>query len=147
MTPGTISKAVVTERTLWIRKMLQGLRSLPLASQGEFLAEDRNVAAAESYLRRALEALHDLGRHLLAKGFGQPATEYKAVASGLEQRQVLQKSEADLMRKMAGYRNRMVHFYSEITPGELYQICTAHLHEVEDLLEVLLTWLKDHQPE
>jgi len=35
-------------------------------------SDPRNVASAESYLRRGLEALLDLGRHLLAKGFAWP---------------------------------------------------------------------------
>lgn len=34
------------------------------------------VAAGESFLRRALEVLLDLGRHVLAKGFGRVVPEY-----------------------------------------------------------------------
>lgn len=147
MTPGQLNRTVIAERTVWIRQMLQGIRELPLNSLDDFLADSRNVAAAESYLRRALEALHDLGRHVLAKGFGEPATEYKAVASGLEKRKVLAAEQGDLMRKMAGYRNRMVHFYSEITPAELYQICSAHLGEVEEVLSALLDWFKEQSPD
>ncbi len=47
-------------------RMLDGMASLPLGSEAELLADPRMVAAGESYLRRALEALFDLGRHLLA---------------------------------------------------------------------------------
>ncbi len=31
------------------------------------LSDRRNPAAAESYLRRSLEAIFDIGRHILAK--------------------------------------------------------------------------------
>lgn len=37
------------------------------------------MAAADSYLRRALEALMDLGRHILGKGLGRAASEYREV--------------------------------------------------------------------
>ena len=49
-----------------------GVGSLPLADLQAFTADPRMVATAgDSYLRRALEALLDLGRHVLAKGFGR----------------------------------------------------------------------------
>jgi len=32
---------------------------------------------------------------------------------------------------MAGYRDRLVHFYEEITPKELYQIVTGDLGDLE----------------
>ena len=41
------------------------------------------VWAAESCLRRALEALLDVGRHILAGGFGRGVSEYGQIASGL----------------------------------------------------------------
>ena len=40
----------------------------------------RNPAAAESFLRRAIEALLDAARHLLAKGHGPAGLEYRDVA-------------------------------------------------------------------
>jgi len=85
MNPG-LQEKVITERVAWIREMLAGIRSLPLASYEEFVSDRRNIAAAESYLRRALEALLDLGRHLLAKGFALAVSEYRETPSGFRRR-------------------------------------------------------------
>jgi len=145
MTPSKINKEVVTQRVSWILQMIEAMRELPLQNQTEFLKDRRNVASAESYLRRALEALLDLGRHILAKGFGYPATEYKDVARGLLEKTVLPQEEAALLNKMAGYRNRMVHFYHEITPKELYEICRYHLDEIKQVLDKLIEWLKENR--
>lgn len=49
----------VAERSEWVREMLERIRSLPLDSVESFTADPRNVDAAESCLRRALEALLD----------------------------------------------------------------------------------------
>jgi uncharacterized protein with HEPN domain len=46
---------------------------------------------------------------------------------------------------MAGYRNRMVHFYHEITPEELHEICLYHLNEIKLLTDKLVQWTKEHQ--
>jgi uncharacterized protein YutE (UPF0331/DUF86 family) len=88
--------------------MMDSLKDLHLEEKAAFLSDRHKIAAAESYLRRALEALFDIGRHILAKRFTYPATEYKEIAKGLSDKEVLIEKETELMRRMAGYRNRMV---------------------------------------
>jgi len=61
------------------------------------------------------------------------------------EKEVLRKKEADLLTKMAGYRNRMTHFYHEITPEELYEICRDHLDEIELVLNRLIEWLRENK--
>lgn len=78
MTPGSISRVVVADKIAVIRRMLDDIRSLPIETVAEFVAAPRMVAAGESYLRRALEALLDLARHLLAKGFGRAPVERRS---------------------------------------------------------------------
>lgn len=134
--------SVVTDRLDWIDRMLDGIRKLPLESLEAFTADAQTTAAAESYLRRSLEALLDLGRHLLAKGFGEPAAEYKAVATGLERHGVLDASTARLLRTLAGYRNRMVHFYHELSAEELHDICANQLGDLEGVRDALLEWIR-----
>lgn len=144
MTPGRLSAKVVAERSEWIRKMLEGLRALPLDTLSSFRADPRTIPAAESFLRRALEALLDLGRHVLAKGFGDAPAEYREVARQLGAREVLEPDEAELFGRMAGYRNRLVHFYDEVSEEELHEICTARLAEIERILGGIQRWIRDH---
>lgn len=122
--------------------MLASLRSLPLGSYEEFEADPRNAASAESYLRRALEALLDLGRHVLAKSFGRATTEYKEIARALGEVRILDEQGASTLTEMAGFRNRLVHFYDEITPPELYEICTKDAADIDAVLEAILAWTR-----
>jgi uncharacterized protein YutE (UPF0331/DUF86 family) len=142
MTPANIDRKVITQRTAWIREMMGALGDLPLQNKKDFVQNRHNAAAAESYLRRSLEALFDIGRHILAKSFAFPATEYKEIARGLLDKKILSEDEAELMRKMAGYRNRMVPFYHEISPEELHEICLNHLDEIRLLLDRMLQSIK-----
>lgn len=98
--------------------MLAEIRTLPLGTREAFGSDRRNIHSAESCLRRALEALFDIGRHILAKGFGQGISEYKEIAQELKGHGVITPEIAKTMRILAGYRNRMVHFYHEINPDE-----------------------------
>jgi len=53
--------------------------------------------------------------------------------------------DSGLMRQMAGYRIRMVHFYHEVTPEELYDVCSNHLHEIRKLLDQLMKWVREQR--
>ena len=144
MSPSKLREKVITERTEWIDNMVAGVKRLQLGSYEEFIENPVTVAAAESYLRRALEALLDMGRHILAKGFGRAVAEYKLISTELEKTGVLTSDTAKMLRILAGYRNRMVHFYHEISSQELYEICTKDMEDIEEVLKGMLTWINEH---
>lgn len=144
MTPGYISKRLVVDRLALVADLLREIRALPLDDRQAFFADHRNVWAAESCLRRSLEALFDLGRHILAKGYGLGVSEYKEIANGLQAQGVFSASEAATMRLLAGYRNRLVHFYHEVSAEELYQVCAQQLGDLELVRAACQRWLKEH---
>lgn len=144
MTRSPIRLAVVSTRVDFVRRMLAGVATLPLESEAEFVVDPRMVAAGESFLWRALEALFDLARHVLAKGFAVAAAEYAAVARGLVEHGVVAPNLAEQLVLMAGYRNRLVHFYAEVTPDELYEILKLHLDDVEETLAAIQAWVGEH---
>ena len=144
MTPTKISRRVVLDRLDWVQRMISEIETLPLSDHDQFMADSRNVWTAESCLRRGLEALLDVGRHILAKGFGKGVTEYKEIARQLGENGVLNQEDAYLLRVLAGYRNRMVHFYHEVSAEELYEISATHLSDLKKISEAYRNWLTKH---
>jgi uncharacterized protein YutE (UPF0331/DUF86 family) len=144
VTPGKVRAVTVTQKATQVRSMLAGIARLPLSDKAAFEADPRNAASAESYVRRALEALLDLGRHILARGIGQGPAEYKEVALALSRARVLDEAQGELLVRLAGYRNRLVHFYDEVSDEELYEICTRHAGGIDTLLDALLGWVRRH---
>jgi uncharacterized protein YutE (UPF0331/DUF86 family) len=144
MSPSKISRRIFLDRIAWIDRMIAQIRALPLADRAAFLADSRNVFTAESCIRRALEALFDLGRHVMARGFGVGVTEYKEIAENLGSQGVLSATHAGLMKILAGYRNRLVHFYHEVSADELFEICSTELNDVISLQDELRRWLGSH---
>ncbi|GAB4450012.1 MAG: DUF86 domain-containing protein [Anaerolineales bacterium] len=141
MIAGKISKRVAADRLGWVKRMVAEIHALPLNSKTDFLQDSRNIWTAESCLRRALEAIFDLGRHIAAKGFGEAVTEYKEIASVLHRQNVISSDDLLLMQKLAGYRNRLMHFYHDVGEEELFEICSSRLRDVERLADVLRGWL------
>jgi uncharacterized protein YutE (UPF0331/DUF86 family) len=138
MTPGAIDLKIVRDRLKLVEQSLEDLRALPHSSLEEFTADRRNTLAADAALRRGLEAVFDVVRHVLAKGHGIGSLEYREVAQkaaehGLVNDAVL----ARRMLEMAGYRNRLTHYYDEVTSEELFGIISHDLDDLERLAGAL----------
>ena len=144
MTPGRISRSVVADRVELVRRLLHEAGTLPLHTLDDFTRDPRMVAAGESYLRRALEALLDVARHVLAKGFARAPSEYAAVARQLGDVGVVSREQSELLVRMVGYRNRLVHGYGAVTAQELYDLLAGRLGDVEELLAAVTDWMAAH---
>lgn len=106
----------------FIEECLNELKPFQSITREEFLSDKRNPAFVESYLRRTLEAVFDIGRHILAKTCGFKEIEYKKIAKESGNKGVVTKEISEKFLMMAGYRNRIIHFYREIILSELFQI-------------------------
>ncbi|MBN2059412.1 MAG: DUF86 domain-containing protein [Deltaproteobacteria bacterium] len=144
MNPGRVSQRIIGDRLDWIAKMVREIQSLPLDDFETFIQDRRNLWSAESCLRRAIEAMMDLGRHISAKAFGRGISEYKEIATVLSENRILSDKEIELFKTLAGYRNRMVHFYHEISEKELFDICSSQLSDIEMISETLKKWINNH---
>lgn len=135
MTRGDINLKVVHDRLQLIETCLNDLRSaFPLSSLGEFTADRRNAAAAESMLRRAIQSIFDLVRHLIARAYGRGLLEYRELARLAREKGLIQDPRlADVLERLAGYRNRLTHFYDEVTDEELYGILRDRLADLEGI--------------
>lgn len=138
MTPGRVSLKVVGDLFLVIKECLEALRALPSGSTEEFTSDLRNAGAAESFLRRAIQAIFDILRHLLAKGYGQGTLEYKQLARLAVEKQIVRDPRlGDILHKLAGFRNRLTHFYQEVTAEELFGIVQNQLEDLEQIADEL----------
>jgi len=137
-----INVDLVEARLALITRYLERLEKLAEMPEEVFSADHLAAAAAESYLRRVLEALFDIGRHLLAKsGFTELAAEYTSIARGLVALGAVSPALESSLVKMAGYRNRLVHLYSEVTESELHGILRTGLGEVREAARQLRAYV------
>ena len=138
VTAGNVDLKIVGERLDIARRAVADFRSLPQSSMGEFTADRRNVWSADSLLRRAIEALFDTARHLLAKRFGRGGLEYREVARLLIEHGLVAPDGAGArLLEIAGFRNRLAHHYDVVTPEELYTVLQSHLRDLDALIDAL----------
>lgn len=138
-----IDRVRVMEKLDMIGRYVARLKLLARFSKDEFLGDPDKSAIAESYLRRSLEAVFDIGRHILAKTGGTGlAGEYKSIARGLGDKQIVSKPMSEILVRMAGYRNRLVHLYHEVSDEELYSIVTNDLQDLESFVREIAQFIK-----
>lgn len=142
MTKNNIEKDVVLKRVNGIQgeiAQLEELRALPL----EEFRSGVGFKLAHYHLHRALEGVFHIASHILARIPGAQATEYKGLARTLGEYSIVEKEFAETkLVKMAKYRNRLVHFYAEITPEELYGVLQNDLGDFDVFLRAVKNLLE-----
>ncbi|MFH1146237.1 MAG: DUF86 domain-containing protein [Pseudomonadota bacterium] len=145
MVISSLNTTRILELLRFIESCLQELKPFSTITLDEFLSDKKNPPFVESYLRRSLEAVFDIGRHILAKTYGSKELEYKSIARELGEKEIITRDLSDILYIMAGYRNRMVHFYREITPAELHRIVTTNLPDFERFEREIVTFLEAYR--
>lgn len=135
----------VLELLRFIETCLNELKPFSKMTKKKFLSDRKNPPFVESYLRRSLEAIFDIGRHILAKTHGFKEIEYKTIAKGLGEKGIITKELSETLYVMAGYRNRMVHFYREVTSEELHQIVVNNLKDLERFVSEIVVFIRSYQ--
>lgn len=130
-----IDKTTIERRIKLIelyKKRLEELKSLSLNR----LSDDDNFAIASYNLRSALEATFDIVTHILSRIPGAQIEEYKKMAIEMGRQKIVPMEFAEKkLEKMARYRNRLTHFYFEVTPKEMYDIIQNDLGDFDVFLK------------
>jgi uncharacterized protein YutE (UPF0331/DUF86 family) len=135
---------LIEDRLGFINKAIAKFKKLSSLEEKDFLEGD-TPAVAESYLRRSLEAIFDIARHIIAKTAGKGIVEYKEIATVLGDNKVITSQLTEKLRLMAGYRNRLVHFYHEVSDKELYLILKNNLVDIEDFVKEIKTFIEKYR--
>jgi uncharacterized protein YutE (UPF0331/DUF86 family) len=133
---------LIEDRLGFINKAAAKLKRLSFLEEQAFLYND-NPAIAESYLRRALEAVFDIGRHIIARTAAKGVVEYKEVARALGNNGVISDASAAKLILMAGYSSRLIHLYHEIEDRKLYTIVRDHLGDSENFGREIKEFLRN----
>ncbi len=110
----------------------------------EEFEKDEILDRVQHNLRLVLEGVFNITSHILARIPGARETEYKRMARKLGEIGVVEKKFAEtVLVEIAGYRNRLTHFYAEIKATELHQICQTRLQDIEAFLTAIKKLLAD----
>lgn len=87
---------------------------------------------AQFHLHRALEGVFNISTHILSRLPGGVATQYKEIAKQMGKHHLVPQDFAETkLIEMAKYRNRLVHFYAQVSPEELHKLLQTDLGDFD----------------
>lgn len=143
-----LSRVKIESKLAIIRESIQELpKTVADCTAEEFAGSITKFAVAEHFIRRALEATFDIAGHIISRFAYSPGRRpktLKEIAKALGEKGVVEKAFAEgALSNMAGYRNRLVHYYDEITPQELYKIVANDLGDFETFAAAAVRLIND----
>ena len=139
MTKLILDKDTILKRINGIQAEIKELEKLTKIPFDEF-KDGVGFKLAQFHLHRALEGVFHISAHILSRIPGGQSSEYKEMARKMGEYGIINADFANTkFQNMAGYRNRIVHFYADITPEEIYKIINKNLND----FDIFLAGIKD----
>lgn len=142
----TVDRVRVEARLEHLVDATTKLKRLAAIEAGEFYGDFRNVESTAHLLQTAIQAMLDIGSHVLSRsGLPRPETNV-GVVDGLLSLGVLDRGRAASYSQMAALRNLLVHEYVRVAPSELRRILQDDLGDLDALAAEVATWLETEAP-
>jgi len=146
MTGKPLEKSIILKRVNGIQAEIAQLEKLARTPIEQFTQESIEFRLAQYHLHRTLEGVFHISAHILSRIPGAQATEYKELARKLGEYGIVDKNFANTkLVEMAKYRNRLVHFYAEVTPQEVHEILEKDLGDFDIFLSSIKNLLASPQ--
>jgi uncharacterized protein YutE (UPF0331/DUF86 family) len=131
-----VKKAVLEARLERVREYLDILDSVLKFDERIFLSDPFIYSTAERNLHLIIEALIDIGNHVISdRGYPKPET-YAEVFRILRDRDVISENLFNQIDGMTSFRNLLVHDYLKIDRKQIYQLLKTRLSALKSLAGV-----------
>jgi uncharacterized protein YutE (UPF0331/DUF86 family) len=110
----TVEPDVVRRKLLEIGEATAHLRAWSPVTIERLETDQQLRWAVERGLQVAAEALFDAGTHILAAEFQEAVDEYRQIPKPLLARRVLSSATVERLKGLAGFRNVLVHDYTDV---------------------------------
>lgn len=129
----------------YLLKYISRLKEMAAKSKEEYMADDIYKAAAERYLQLAIETCINIGNRIAAReqlryNFAPPET-YAEVFERMQSIGLLPADLATRLKKMAQFRNKLVHGYWEIDDEIVYWILQENLADIEIFIKIVTEYV------
>lgn len=115
----------------FIEDNLALIRQLAGYSEVEFVGDVRNVYTSIHALQISIEALLDIFSHIVARlHLGAPSND-REMLELLLQKRLISDAHAQRYFQMSKFRNKVVHGYMDVDPGQVYAMLQRDLDDFQ----------------
>jgi len=117
------------------------LKEIQKLSINEFQNDLRNLKSTCRSLQNAIQALIDLGNHIISSlNLGKPEI-YEDIPSLLFENKVITKSFKEKFIYMIKFRNFLVHEYDRVDPLRIYKILKENIDDIESGMKLIKNFI------
>jgi len=128
-----IKAEVLRKRLNKLDEYLAILRGLQKYSFDEFIADPQRYGSVERFLHLAIEAINDMGNHVVAELDLGEVNWYSDIPALLARADHIDDSLQEKWIRMIGFRNTLVHEYIEIDRKIVHDVLRNSLGDLEEL--------------
>lgn len=131
-------KGIIGEINKAIEK-LEGVKNLSIEN---FVSNSEKIDSAKYNLIVAIEGIIDISNHIIAKRKGRPPTDYADTFDVLKELGIISDEFGDKLKKMAKFRNLIVHLYWKVDDRRVYNLIKENLSDIKEILNILISEIK-----
>ncbi|SKA75570.1 Uncharacterized conserved protein YutE, UPF0331/DUF86 family [Caloramator quimbayensis] len=131
----------------FLKKYLDMIKKISAYRLEEYLADDMVKAAAERYLQLSIETCINIGSRIISieqfnKDIPLPET-YSDVFEILYSIGIIDENFSKNLKKMAKFRNKLVHMYWELEDELVYDIIKNNISDIERFMKITSDYIKN----
>ncbi|MBI4125288.1 MAG: DUF86 domain-containing protein [Deltaproteobacteria bacterium] len=137
-----VDQTLIERKFTLLRQKRMVIEGYSIPSLRAFRENQMAQKAVEKMLQEMIEICMDVGKHIIADENFRIPEDGKAIFTVLGEQSVLTKETAEMMQKMVGFRNIVVHLYETTDVETVYTIYTKHLSDFDLFSKKILGYLK-----
>lgn len=124
-----------------INTSLKKLEKIKDLKENYFLSNSEKIDSAKYNLIVVTEGVIDIGNHIIAKEKARVPADYAETFDILVEIGLISENLGENLKKMAKFRNLLVHLYWKIDDRKILQIIKENLVDIKNFLNILLSYL------
>lgn len=137
-----VNQEIIENLCISIRGYLEELNNAQDINWNKYLRDNRSRRFVERILQITIEAMIDIGQHIISdEGLREPQS-YRDVFNVLAENNIIPKDELIEYEKIASFRNILVHHYEKVDDSIVYDIFKNHLVDIERYISHILVWIE-----
>ena len=136
-----VDKEVVLNRLNHLEENLEYIKGIKKYDKKDFINNKDIYLRYERALHLVIEAIIDLANHLIADQRLRTPESNRDIFKILFENNFIEKELAENLKKMAGFRNILVHDYLDLDRKLEYKIIINNIHDIQQFMKIVVNYI------
>lgn len=135
-----VRREVVLSRISKLDEYIKFLYEMEKYSKEEYLLDPMIYGSSERFLHLAIECVIDIANHIISDmGYRKPSSN-REIFEILFENKIINNNLKENLSNMAGFRNILVHDYTNLDREIVYEILNNNLKDIEDFRKIAIKY-------